>query len=216
MRATLGKFVPESIVDRVVDADPASLLTGQRRVVTVVFADLRGFTGASENMPPEDAVELLNRFFLFVQEVIFEFEGTLDKYMGDGLMAFFNAPVEQHDHALRAVQTAVHMQRRIKANAAEWDFLGMPNLAAGVGISTGEAVVGYVGTGERMQYTAIGSNVNLASRLEGLNKDLDTDILISQSTLELVADQIVSEAVGPVDVRGFMEPVQIYSVTDLK
>jgi adenylate cyclase len=216
VRDTLARFVPETIAERVVDAEPESLLRGQRRVVTVLFADLRGFTSKSENMPPEEAVELLNRFFLFTQEVIFEFEGTLDKYIGDGLMAFFNAPVEQHDHALRGVQMAVHMQRRIKLNAAEWEFLGMPDLAAGVGISTGEVVVGYVGTGERMQYTAIGSSVNLAARLEGLNKDLGTDILISQSTYELVADHVIADPMGPIEVRGFSEPVEVYSVRDLK
>ncbi|HUS80412.1 MAG TPA: adenylate/guanylate cyclase domain-containing protein [Armatimonadota bacterium] len=216
VRGTLARFVPDSIVDRVVDAEPGALLRGQRRVVSVLFADLRGFTAASAQMPPEQAVELLNRFFLFVQEVIFEFEGTLDKYIGDGLMAFFNAPVDQPDHALRAVQTAVHMQRRIDANRGEWEFLGMPDLAAGVGISTGPAVIGYVGTGQRMQYTAIGDDVNLAARLEALNKELGTRILISQSTWELVAAHVAAEPMGPMQVRGFAEPVQVYSVSDLK
>ncbi len=215
VRDTLARFVPETIAERVVDAEPEALLRGQRRVVTVLFADLRGFTAKSEDMPPEEAVELLNRFFLFAQEVIFEFEGTLDKYIGDGLMAFFNAPVEQHDHALRGVQMAVHMQRRIKLNAAEWEFLGMPDLAAGIGISTGEAVVGYVGTGERMQYTAIGPSVNLAARLEGINKELGTDILISQSTYELVADHVIADPMGPIEVRGFAEPMEVYAVRDL-
>lgn len=216
VRDTLARFVPASIAERVVDAEPEALLRGQRRVVTVLFADLRGFTSKSENMQPEEVVELLNRFFLFTQEVIFEFEGTLDKYIGDGLMAFFNAPVEQHDHALRAVQMAVHMQRRIKLNAAEWEFLGMPDLAAGIGISTGEAVVGYVGTGERMQYTAIGSTVNLAARLEGINKDFGTDILISQNTYELVAEHVIADPIGPIQVRGFAEKVEVYSVKDLE
>lgn len=216
VRGVLGRFVPATIVDRVVGAEPEALLTGQRRVVSVMFVDLRGFTARSEKMPPEQAVELLNRFFLFAEEVIYEFEGTLDKYLGDGLMAFFNAPVDQPDHALRAVRTAVVLQRRLRLNAAEWEFLGAPDLAAGVGISTGEAVVGYIGTGDRMQYTAIGADVNLAARLEALNKELGTSILISQSTYELVASAVVAEPKGPVTVRGFSEPVRVYEVKDLR
>ncbi len=215
VRETLAKFVPPEIVDRVVEEEPEALLRGQRRVLTVMFADLRGYTTTSGQMRPEEAVELLNRFFLLAHEVIWEFEGTLDKYIGDGLMAFFNAPAEQKDHALRAVQTAVVMQERIHANRGEWEFLGMPDLAAGVGISTGEAVVGYIGTGERMQYTAIGPHVNLAARLEPINKDLGTEILISQPTYDLVAEAVETRPHAGIEVRGFPEPMTVYEVLDV-
>ncbi|MGC9317637.1 MAG: CHASE2 domain-containing protein [Armatimonadota bacterium] len=215
VREALSRFVPEAIMERAVDEDPTMLLRGQRRVVTVLFADLRSFTAKSEEMPPEETVELLNRFFALVQETIFEFEGTLDKYMGDGLMAFWNAPVSQPDHAVAAVRTAVHLQRRIEYNQAEWEFYGMPELAAGIGISTGEAVVGYVGTRERMQYTAIGAHVNLAARLEAMTKELGARTLISSSTYQLVAEAVEVRPLGPVQVRGFSEPVEVYEVLDL-
>lgn len=212
----LARFVPAAVMDRVVMEEPGALLRGQRRVVTVLFADLRDFTARSERMSAEQTVELLNRFFLLMQETIFEFEGTLDKYLGDGLMAFWNAPLEQPDHALLAVRAAVHMQRRINFNRAEWEFHGMPDLAAGIGISTGEAVVGYVGTGERMQYTAIGAHVNLAARLEGLTKEVGAGIIISASTHAQVADAVEARPLGPRRVRGFSEPIEVYEVLELR
>ncbi len=215
VRATLAKFVPPEIVEQAVQSEPEALLRGQRRVVTVMFADLRNYTAASGRMPPEEAVDLLNRFFLLAHEVIWEFGGTLDKYIGDCLMAFFNAPADQEDHALRAVQTAVEMQARIRTNRAEWEFLRMPELAAGVGISTGEAVVGYLGTGERMQYTAIGQDVNLAARLEPLNKEFGTEILISQVTYDAVSDAVRVRPHGPVELRGFEEPMMVYEVLEI-
>jgi adenylate cyclase len=215
VRATLAKFVPPEIVEQAVQSEPEALLRGQRRVVTVMFADLRNYTAASGRMPPEEAVDLLNRFFLLAHEVIWEFGGTLDKYIGDCLMAFFNAPADQEDHALRAVQTAVEMQARIRTNRAEWEFLGMPELAAGVGISTGEAVVGYLGTGERMQYTAIGQDVNLAARLEPLNKEFGTEILISQATYDAVSDAVRVRPHGPVELRGFEQPMMVYEVLEI-
>lgn len=216
VRGALARFVPAAVIERVVADDPEALLRGQRRQVTVLFADIRNFTAKSQALSPEQTVELLNRFFYLVHETIWEMEGTLDKYMGDGLMAFWNAPLDQPDHALLAVQAAVHMQRRIQYNQAEWEFLGMPNLAAGIGISTGEAVVGYVGTGERMQYTAIGAHVNLAARLEALTKDVGSPILISESTWERVGHAVEGRSLGPIEVRGFSEPVQVYEVTDLR
>lgn len=212
----LARFVPATVIERVVDEDPQALLRGQRRVVSVLFADLRDFTVKSEQMPPEQTVELLNRFFLLVQETIFEFEGTLDKYMGDGLMAFWNAPLDQPDHALAAVRTAVHLQRRIGYNRAEWEFYGMPELSVGIGISTGEAVVGYVGTGERMQYTAIGAHVNLAARLEALTKEVGARILISAATWDQVAPAVEVRPLGAHEVRGFSTPIAIYEVLDLR
>lgn len=215
-REALARFVPSAVVERAIEEDAAALLKGHRRIVTVMFADIRNFTVKSEQMPPEQTVELLNRFFQLVHETIWEFQGTLDKYMGDGLMAFWNSPLEQPDHALLAVQTAVHMQRRIRYNQAEWEFYGMPDLAAGIGISTGEVVVGYVGTGERMQYTAIGAHVNLAARLEAMTKELGAPILVSRSTWELVAHAVEGRSLGLHEVRGFSEPIEIFEIIDLK
>lgn len=212
----LSRFAPAAVLERLVEEDPEALLRGQRRELTVLFADIRSFTAQSESLGPEQTVELLNRFFYLVHETIWEMDGTLDKYMGDGLMAFWNAPLDQPDHALLAVQTAVHIQRRIQYNQAEWQFLGMSELVAGIGISTGEAVVGYVGTDTRMQYTAIGAHVNLAARLEAMTKEIGCSILISRQTYELVAHAIEARPLGPVEVRGFSEPVEVYEVLDLK
>ena len=214
--AALSRFVPSGVIERVVAEDPEALLRGQRRNVTVLFADIRDFTAKSQGLSPEQTVELLNRFFYLVHEAIWELEGTLDKYMGDGLMAFWNSPLDQPDHALLAVRAAVHIQRRIRHNQAEWEFLGMPDLAAGIGISTGEAVVGYVGTGERMQYTAIGAHVNLAARMEDMTKQAHASILISEATWEQVADEVEARPLGPVEVRGFSEPIDVYEVLELK
>ncbi|MGI5819113.1 MAG: CHASE2 domain-containing protein [Armatimonadota bacterium] len=215
-RKALSRFVPAAVIDRVVAEHPEELLRGHRREVTVLFADIRNFTASSEALSPEQTVELLNRFFHLVHEIIWELDGTLDKYLGDGLMAFWNSPLDQPDHAQRAVQAAIDIQRRISYNQAEWEYLGMPELEAGIGISTGQAVVGYVGTGERMQYTAIGAHVNLAARLETMTKEFDCPILISAATREQIGATVEARSLGPVEVRGFSEPVEVYEVTELK
>lgn len=212
----LARFVPSGVIERVVAEDPQALLRGHRCEVTVLFADIRNFTAKSEALSPEQTVDLLNRFFYLVHEAIWELEGTLDKYMGDGLMAFWNSPLDQPDHALLAVRAAVHIQRRIQHNQDEWEFLGMPDLEAGIGISTGEAVVGYVGTGERMQYTAIGVHVNLAARLESMTRTMHSPILVSASTWEQIKDSVEGRPLGPVDVRGFSETVEVYEVIELR
>ncbi len=209
---TLAVFIPQPLVDRLVTDEAIDTMRGERRVITVLFADLRGFTSASEGVPPEATVELLNRYFTFMHDVIWANEGTLDKYIGDEIMAFFNAPVLQPDHARRAVRTALEMQREIQRRHDEWAFLGMPELAAGIGISTGLAVIGYVGSAARMQYTAIGHHVNLASRLQALSKELGQRILISAATYAELGDEFEIRAQGMFDIRGVGEKVGLYSV----
>ncbi len=211
-RETLSHFVPTQIVSQLMEDEAAQILQGQRRIVSCLFCDLRDFTAASEQLAPEATVNLLNRYFTLMHEVIWEFDGTLDKLMGDGLMAFFNAPLEQPDHARRAVQAAIEMQRRIKFNRAEWEFCGWGELAAGIGIATGPAVVGYITARDRMQYTAIGAQVNLAARLEELTRELDAKILVSEDTWQLVKDTVITNDEGSVQVRGFAEEVNVYSV----
>ncbi len=211
-RETLSHFVPTQIVSQLMEDEAAQILQGQRRIVSCLFCDLRGFTAASEQLAPEATVNLLNRYFTLMHEVIWEFDGTLDKLMGDGLMAFFNAPLEQPDHARRAVQVAIEMQRRIEFNRGEWEFCGWGELAAGIGISTGPAVVGYITARDRMQYTAIGTQVNLAARLEELTRELDVKILVSEDTWQLVKDTVTTNDEGSVQVRGFTEEVNVYSV----
>jgi len=211
-RETLSHFVPTQIVSQLMEDEAAQILQGQRRIVSCLFCDLRGFTAASEQLAPEATVDLLNRYFTLMHEVIWEFDGTLDKLMGDGLMAFFNAPLEQPDHALRAVQAAIEMQRRIEFNRAEWEFCGWGELAAGIGIATGRAVVGYITARDRMQYTAIGAEVNLAARLEELTRELDAKILISEDTYELIGEAFPTQYIGSIAVRGFAEETVVYAV----
>lgn len=209
---TLARFIPQTLASRLIDEDAISSLRGQRRVVTVLFADIRGFTSAAAKADPEDTVDLLNRYFGFMVDTIWRHEGTLDKYIGDEIMAFWNAPVYQDNHAHRAVRAALVMQREIDKRQDEWSYLGMPGLQAGIGISTGEAIIGYIGSRERMQYTAIGHHVNLASRLQELTRDLDARVLISATTYDQIADEFEVEYEGACELRGMEESVQVYRV----
>lgn len=209
---TLSYFVPPEIASRLTSEDADAALQGETREVTVLFTDIGGFTEASAQLGAERTVTFLNRYFELMHEVIFEFGGTLDKFVGDEIMAFFNAPVEQIDHAPLAVACALAMQHRIGTRPDEWEFLGMPNLRAECGIHTGQAIVGYVGSGSRMQYTAIGETVNLASRLEGVAKDLGVRIVISEQTYLLVRDMVTCRFLGEHQLRGIEGAQPVYEV----
>jgi adenylate cyclase len=216
VQTILRHFVPPQLVGRLIEEEALETLRGERREISVLFVDLRHFTATAEALAPEETVLFLNRYFALMHEVIWEHEGTLDKYIGDEIMVFFNSPVAQADHARRAVMTAIDMQRRIMGNQAEWEHLQVPDLSAGVGIATGPAVVGYVGSQERMQYTVIGQTVNLASRLQALCKVLGCRILISDETYQAVADLIVAEDLGELGIIGFQQPVRVWQVLDYK
>ena len=186
---------------------------GERTEITILFCDIREFTSLSENLPPEEVVRILNRYFSFMVEVIFAYGGTLDKFMGDGIMAFFGAPRPDPEHARNACLAALAMQLELRRLNLVMEWEGIPPLSIGVGINTGEAVVGNIGTDRRMEYTAIGDHVNLASRLEVLNKEFKTGVIISEFTLERAGSFAVRD-LGEVDIRGKREPIRIYELID--
>ena len=203
------KYVSPAVVDRLPD-DPEQLrLGGQRQCVTILFADIRGFSTFSEHLTPEDLINVLNRYLSMAAEAILAFEGTLDKFMGDAVMAIFNAPLPQPDHPLRAVKAALAMQRTIR-NFHQ--ILGeyTPLLNFGVGIHTGEAIIGNVGTQSRMDYTAVGDAVNLAKRLQ--ENTPGGKILLSQATYEHVKDDIQAVFYKELTVKGRETPEKTYEV----
>lgn len=205
---TLSKYVSSDAIGQLGEKEEGAL--GVRRAVTVLFSDLRDFTPGSGRLQPEEVVNLLNRYFSLMYETLSEFGGTLDKYLGDGLMAYFLSLPDEDEHAVLAVHTAVEMQRRIQANQDEWSFYGMPGLRAGIGIATGEEVLGNVGSPDRMQYTVIGPAVNLAARLAELTKTEDADIIMDQRTYELAQDYIDARCLGPRALRGFEQAQVVY------
>ena len=211
---TFGLFVPPEVV-RQLTAEDANVerLEAERREITVLFSDIRDFTAYAEQRQAEDVVALLNRYLSLMHEVIWRFGGTVDKYMGDGLMAFFGAPTYQEDHYERAALAAIEMQRQITLHRDEWASFGMENLRAGIGLHSGEAVVGYAGSQGRMQYTCIGHVVNLASRLEELTREHNAQILISEGLYEHVADVVEAEPIGRARIRGLVREVLVFMVT---
>lgn len=207
----LGKFVSKDVADELVAEGSGSLrLGGDRKPVTVLFADIRGFTTLAETMEEHHVVEMLNQYFGAMVPIIFRHQGTLDKFIGDAIMAVFGAPLAYEDHALRAVRCALEMQQALESLKGHWARGSSRDFDIGVGIHTGIAVAGRIGTEDRMEYTVIGNTVNLASRIEGANKELGTRILISEETYQAVREHVVAD--GPYETRVKATSVKVYSV----
>jgi adenylate cyclase len=185
-------------------------LGGTNQQVTVLFADIRGFTRLAEASSPERVVAWLNEYFSEVAEIIFRHHGTLDKFIGDGLMALFGAPRSTMEDAANAVRAAIDMQRRMAGFSDEMSLEGYPRFGIGIGINTGVATVGYIGSERRTDYTAIGDTVNVAARLE--QTAAIHQIRISQQTLTAVGSLFPVRSLGQVPVKGRAEPVEVFEV----
>jgi class 3 adenylate cyclase/DNA-binding response OmpR family regulator len=205
MRAAFERYLSPNVVERVLRNDDAMRLGGQRREVTVIFADICGYTTFSEHSAPEVVVEALNRYFSVAADIVFERSGTLDKYQGDAVMAFFNAPELQDDHPYRAVDAALALQHAVNAMNSE---KGPDALTFGIGVALGEAIVGNVGTPRAMNYTVVGDVVNLAKRLQEHAEP--GQILVDGSVIERLGDSVEAERMGEVTVKGRRAPAAVY------
>lgn len=209
-------YLAREVMEEVL-SDPSKLqLGGVRKELTVLFSDIRGFTTLSESSQPEEIVHLLNEYFTAMTDVIFEYGGTLDKFIGDAIMVIYGAPAGQKDHARRAVCTAIEMMKRLQGLREKWKQEGRKTIDIGIGINTGEMVVGNMGSAQRMDYTVIGDNVNLSSRLQGETRHYDAHIIISEATYNLVKDNIDAEFLDRVKVKGKTREVSIYKVRGYK
>jgi adenylate cyclase len=212
MKKLFGQYVSKDVYEQLV-ADPSlARLGGHRREMTVLFSDIRGFTTVSERGQPEDIVALLNEYFTGMVELVFANKGTLDKFVGDMVMALFGAPLDDPQHADHAVEAALDMVEALAALNARWQAEGRPELDIGIGINTGPMIAGNIGSDAIMSYTVIGDAVNLGSRLESLNKQYGTRIIISQATRERLSRPYRVRSLGDVVVKGKTQPVAIFEV----
>jgi adenylate cyclase len=213
IKRAFTRYVAREVVEEILKDPEHLVLSGERREVTVVFCDVRGFTPLSERLTPEEVVALLNDFYTLMIEITFKHDGTLDKFLGDAVMAVFGAPIAHPDHSIRAVRTALAMQDGLLTLNERRVALGKVPITAGIGISAGEAVAGTVGTEDRMEYTVVGDSVNLAARLESHAKA--GEVLISERTYEKVRDLVEARPLGPFRVKGKEDEVQVYQVLGL-
>lgn len=215
LKESFGRYVSSQVVDEVLQSSQPVDLSGQRKTVTILLSDIRGFTSLSQHMKAEDLVAFLNSYFAAMIDIIFANGGTLDKFMGDAVLVLFGAPVSHEDDSLRAVRAALAMQGKLRELNEHWGTVGMPNIRIGIGISTGEVVVGNIGSVRRLEYTAIGQDVNYAQRIEELTKEFPADILVSEATYEEVKGHVIAKKFGPVTIRGKDAPVNIYGLLGL-
>ncbi len=218
--AIFGRYVSDSVVDVLIDSENAPELGGVKQTITILFADIRSFTTISERLDAQEVVEFLNQYFERVCSVVLAEGGTIDKFIGDAIMVQFGAPVAFSDHALRATRAALEM-RREATEFSHWmrtRFAGrdLPEFKIGIGLHTGSVVIGNIGSTRRSEYTAIGDAVNIASRIEGMTKEMGCDVLISRETLDAVEDQIVTGLTKSVYVKGRVAPVELFEVLHLK
>jgi class 3 adenylate cyclase len=204
------KMVSPAVIERL---DPDRLLLGgDRRIVTCIFADIRGFTNFSEYLDPVQLLDVLNRYLGAAADAVLLHEGTLDKFLGDAVMAIFNAPEQQEDHTLRAVRAAMQMRNDILA--LHEVMAPQYRLSFGIAVNYGEAVVGLVGTKQRVDYTAIGDTINTTKRIQ--ENARAGQVLLSDSAYERVKDHIEVTALEPMKVKGRVQPVQVYELVGMK
>ncbi len=223
IKKLFASYVNKEIVEMLIKNPEIAALEGKKREVTILFSDIKGFTTLSEQLSPEEVVSLLNEYFKEMVDIIFRFKGTLDKFIGDAIMVFWNAPVEQSNHALLSIQCALNMQKRLKQLQEKLKQNNKPIIEIGIGINSGEAVAGNIGaTDKKMEYTVIGDSVNLASRLEGLTRKFNCSIIVSEyvvKNLTSTTDNLKGfclEGLAVVKVKGKTKPVKIYCVKENK
>jgi adenylate cyclase len=212
VKKLFSRYVSKDVYDQLVANPSLAALGGSRRHMTVLFSDIRGFTTMSEKGTPEDVVTQLNELFSRMVRVVFDHRGTVDKFVGDMIMALYSAPLDDEEHAEHAVQTALAMISTLRQINTEWAAAGKPQLDIGIGINTGDMIAGNVGSESIMSYTVIGDAVNLGARLESLNKDYGTRIIISEATRERLRGQYDIHPLGEVVVKGKSKPVAIFEV----
>jgi adenylate cyclase len=212
LKKAFQSYVAPAVVEEIIRHPERLRLGGERRTITILFCDIRGFTSLSEILEPEELVEILHEFLNPMSEIIVSHGGTLDKYMGDAIMAFFGAPLEMTDHAGRACRAALEMTATLRHLGREWEARGRPRLRIGIGLNTGVVAVGNMGSDRLFDYTAIGDHVNLASRLEGLNKYYGTEILISGHTAQALDGNFILQEVDLVRVMGKTQPLEIFEL----
>ncbi|MCK4389259.1 MAG: adenylate/guanylate cyclase domain-containing protein [Desulfobacterales bacterium] len=212
IKGAFEQYMNPSVVRRVMEHPELLKLGGEKRELSVLFSDIRGFTSISERMSPEELVHFMNEYLTAMTNIVLENEGTLDKYLGDAIMAIYGAPVTQKDHALRACRTAIKMFEVLYDYREEWSKGGLPTVRIGVGINTGDMIVGNMGSERRFDYTVMGDHVNLGSRLEGITKLYGVKMILSEFTYEKVKDDVICRELDFVRVKGKKEPVGIYEL----
>lgn len=212
VKRLFGRYVSKDVYDQLMAHPDRAELGGNRREMSVLFSDIRGFTTVTESGQPEELVAQLNEYFSRMVDVVFRHRGTVDKFVGDMVMALFGAPLDDPDHAENAVRTAVEMVRELGELNAKWDAEGRAQLDIGVGVNSGEMIAGNIGSSSIMSYTVIGDNVNLGARLESLNKDYKTRIIISDATRARLTGTYDLQPLGDVIVKGKTRPIVIFEV----
>jgi adenylate cyclase len=216
IRRMFGQYMSETVINHLLENPEKLQLGGERRRVTLFFSDLAGFTTISERLSPETVVSLLNDYLSRMTEIIFDEAGTVDKFEGDAIMAFWGAPLDQPDQAARACRAALKQQAALKELNRQFAGLNLPPLAMRIGLNTGDAIVGNLGSVKRFDYTVIGDTVNLASRLEGVNKFYGSYVMASETTMEACAGAVEFRELDLVAVKGKEQAIRVFEVLGLK
>lgn len=215
IKNTFSKFVSTDIVNELLKDPEKIALGGSKKEITIFFSDVRGFTSISESLSPEELVSLLNDYLSAMTDIIIELKGTIDKYMGDAIMAFWGAPVPLEEHAYYACVASLVQLDYLKELQKKWKDMNLPVIDIGIGLNTGYAIVGNMGSSHRMDYTCMGDTINLGSRLEGSNKTYGTNTILSEYTYEKVKDRVYARELDLVQVKGKTQPVRIYELIGL-
>jgi adenylate cyclase len=215
MRAMFSSYVSPKVVDQLVKNPELAKVGGDSKVITILFADIKNYTSYSERRTPQEVVKTLNEYLAEMTHAIIDFDGTLDKFMGDGILAYWGAPLPQDDHAELAVGCALEMLRRLKLLHAKWAKEGTEPLCCGIGLHTGEVIAGNIGAeGKKMEYTVIGDAVNLTFRIQNESRRANAPVM-TEALYERIRERVIAEPLGPVLVKGKEFPINIFALKDL-